>query len=83
MGKLAALFFTTIFLCYVMSQASRPQPAFLKDSSPKTPHLGVESEAEHELTVEERCEGIGEEECLIRRTLAAHVDYIYTQKHKP
>jgi len=23
------------------------------------------------------------EECLMRRTLAAHVDYIYTQKHKP
>jgi len=23
------------------------------------------------------------EECLMRRTLAAHVDYIYTQKNKP
>ena len=29
---------------------------------------------------EENCEGVGEEECfLIRRTLAAHTDYIYTQ----
>lgn len=33
---------------------------------------------------DESCEGVdGREECLMRRTLAAHVDYIYTQKHKP
>ncbi|KAK4260212.1 hypothetical protein QN277_003358 [Acacia crassicarpa] len=83
MGKLAALFFTTIFLCFVLSQASRPQPAFLKDSFAQTPHLGVESETEHEVTMDESCEGVGAEECLMRRTLAAHVDYIYTQKHKP
>ncbi|XP_020580701.1 phytosulfokines-like [Phalaenopsis equestris] len=25
------------------------------------------------------CDGVGEEECLMRRTLAAHIDYIYTQ----
>jgi len=29
------------------------------------------------------CEGLGEEECLMRRTLAAHTDYIYTQKNNP
>lgn len=33
--------------------------------------------------VEESCEGVGEEECLMRRTLAAHIDYIYTQKNNP
>ncbi|KAG2327174.1 hypothetical protein Bca52824_009902 [Brassica carinata] len=33
---------------------------------------------------EESCEGVGEEECvLIRRTLVAHTDYIYTQNHNP
>ncbi|PKA54252.1 Phytosulfokine [Apostasia shenzhenica] len=26
------------------------------------------------------CGGLGEEECLMRRTLAAHTDYIYTQE---
>ncbi|KAL0915790.1 hypothetical protein M5K25_013245 [Dendrobium thyrsiflorum] len=25
------------------------------------------------------CDGVGEEECLMRRTLVAHIDYIYTQ----
>ncbi|THU48102.1 hypothetical protein C4D60_Mb09t22680 [Musa balbisiana] len=29
----------------------------------------------------EGCEGAGEDECLVRRTLAAHTDYIYTQEH--
>ncbi|XP_022031034.2 uncharacterized protein LOC110931974 [Helianthus annuus] len=31
----------------------------------------------------ENCSGPGEEECLMRRTLAAHLDYIYTKKHQP
>ncbi|KAK9061914.1 hypothetical protein SSX86_019098 [Deinandra increscens subsp. villosa] len=34
--------------------------------------------------IEEGCEeGIGEDECLMRRTLVAHTDYIYTQKKNP
>lgn len=41
---------------------------------------GVEAE---KVDADENCEGIGKEECLMRRTLAAHVDYIYTQNHKP
>lgn len=41
----------------------------------------VASRAELE---DESCEGVeGTEECLMRRTLAAHTDYIYTNKHKP
>lgn len=36
------------------------------------------------VSVEDKCEGVAEEEdCLMRRTLAAHVDYIYTQKTNP
>ena len=40
-------------------------------------------EAERAEVVDENCEGLGEDECLMRRTLAAHIDYIYTQKEKP
>lgn len=40
-------------------------------------------EAEHADVADENCEGLGEEECLMRRTLVAHTDYIYTQKQKP
>lgn len=39
-------------------------------------------EGEKAMEVEDLCEGIGEDECLMRRTLAAHTDYLYTQKHK-
>ncbi|GLJ43407.1 hypothetical protein SUGI_0901950 [Cryptomeria japonica] len=35
-----------------------------------------------ESTEELSCEGLEEEECLNRRSLAAHTDYIYTQHHK-
>ncbi|KAH9610009.1 hypothetical protein KSS87_011196 [Heliosperma pusillum] len=31
----------------------------------------------------ENCHGLNEEECLMRRTLVAHTDYIYTQSHNP
>lgn len=33
--------------------------------------------------IEENCKSISEEDCLMRRTLVAHTDYIYTQKEKP
>jgi len=33
---------------------------------------------------EENCSNVDdEEECLMRRTLSAHVDYIYTRQHNP
>ena len=41
-------------------------------------------ETEQEINdVEGNCNNVDdeEEECWMRRTLAAHVDYIYTQKH--
>ncbi|KAJ0744068.1 putative phytosulfokine [Helianthus annuus] len=31
----------------------------------------------------ENCTGVGEEECLMRRTRAAHLDYIYTNNNQP
>ncbi|CAK8573818.1 unnamed protein product [Lathyrus sativus] len=36
-----------------------------------------------DVDIEENCEGINEDDCLMRRTLVAHTDYIYTQKQKP
>ncbi|CAB4314473.1 unnamed protein product [Prunus armeniaca] len=73
MARVKALFFLAVLLCSTLVYAARPEPAF----SAKTQIEGVETE------VDESCEGAGEEECLMRRTLAAHVDYIYTQKHNP
>ncbi|THG19409.1 hypothetical protein TEA_025794 [Camellia sinensis var. sinensis] len=36
-----------------------------------------------EIDNEESCEGGNKEKCLIKRTLVAHIDYIYTQKPPP
>ncbi|XP_061355648.1 phytosulfokines 3-like [Gastrolobium bilobum] len=68
---LALLFF---FLFLTFTYAGRRDPA----SSPV-----ISSKTQHGVLEEENCEGIGEEECLMRRTLVAHTDYIYTQKQKP
>ncbi|CAK7347397.1 unnamed protein product [Dovyalis caffra] len=74
MCKLATLFTVALLLSFTLTYAARPQPVLSDDS--------LDFKAD-EAAVVESCEGLGEEECLMRRTLAAHVDYIYTQKHKP
>ncbi|KAI4315095.1 hypothetical protein L6164_027941 [Bauhinia variegata] len=74
MAKLSALFFVALFLCFTFANAARPLPS-------NTQHGVVQTERDE--AVDESCDGVTEEECLMRRTLAAHIDYIYTQKHKP
>ncbi|OMO56434.1 Phytosulfokine [Corchorus capsularis] len=81
MAKLATLFILTLFLLSTLSFATRSGPVFSTDSSAKTQSEGVETEESE--GVEVSCEGVNEDECLMRRTLAAHLDYIYTQKQKP
>ncbi|KAL2317857.1 hypothetical protein Fmac_031733 [Flemingia macrophylla] len=76
MSKVATLITFLLLLSFNLIYASRPnavsslQLRGLKD---------IELKAEMD---DENCEE-GTEECLMRRTLAAHTDYIYTQKHKP
>ncbi|KAB1998449.1 hypothetical protein ERO13_D12G076500v2 [Gossypium hirsutum] len=87
MAKLATFYFLTLLLVSTLSFAARSGPAFPNQSPTKTQAKGitvVETEVEQSIeAVEDSCQGVGEEECLMRRTLAAHVDYIYTQNHKP
>ncbi|XP_041018445.1 phytosulfokines-like [Juglans microcarpa x Juglans regia] len=77
--KLISTLFTIALLLSSLADltyAARPEPAFPGDSL-----AGVKPQ---KVEVDESCEGVeGKEECLMRRTLAAHLDYIYTQKHKP
>ncbi|KAM5576856.1 phytosulfokines-like [Rosa sericea] len=77
-----ALFFIALLLCSTIASAARPEPAFsaVATNSEKTQLGAVETE---QADTEQSCAGVGEEECLMRRTLAAHIDYIYTQKTKP
>ncbi|KAL5788026.1 hypothetical protein ACOSP7_004975 [Xanthoceras sorbifolium] len=80
-SKVSALCIAALLLSFfTLSCTARPQPSF-SDVTPLNTDQTEDVEAEKLL--EEKCEGAGEEECLMRRTLAAHVDYIYTQKNKP
>ncbi|KAE8704847.1 Phytosulfokines 3 [Hibiscus syriacus] len=80
MAKVATFFILTLLLVSTVSFAARFGPALPNQSQAEG--LAVETEQSSD-AVEDSCDGVGEEECLMRRTLAAHVDYIYTQKHKP
>ncbi|KAK8625919.1 hypothetical protein V6N13_057074 [Hibiscus sabdariffa] len=75
MSRLCTLFITAFVFNFMLCHAARPDPTL-----PLTQHLGVEAES---MDVDSNCEGVGKEECLMKRTLAAHVDYIYTQHHHP
>ncbi|CAN4112078.1 unnamed protein product [Withania somnifera] len=59
--------------------ASRPMGTPYHDV---TPMEHSKDKTSRNVEVEDRCEGLGEDECLMRRTLEAHLDYIYTQRHK-
>ncbi|GMJ12869.1 phytosulfokine 4 precursor [Hibiscus trionum] len=72
-SKVIVIFFLLFFT--LSASAARPQPA----TRIKAQYLDGEVEK-----AEDSCNGIEEDdECLMRRTLAANVDYIYTQNSKP
>ncbi|KAE8695971.1 Phytosulfokine [Hibiscus syriacus] len=73
MAKLATFLVLTLLLVSTLSFAARSGPAL---------HT-AKIQGDQGIAVDDNCDGLGEEECLMRRTLAAHVDYIYTQEHNP
>ncbi|XP_043708986.1 phytosulfokines-like [Telopea speciosissima] len=58
-----------------LAYAARPESFLLNNSPVKTKYASSEEV--------DSCDGVGEEECLMRRSLNAHTDYIYTQDIKP
>ncbi|KFK34247.1 hypothetical protein AALP_AA5G120100 [Arabis alpina] len=79
MAKFTTIFFMALLLCSTLTYAARLVPTITTASSNEITVKEIEGDKVDE---EESCKGIGEEECLIRRTLVAHTDYIYTQNHK-
>ncbi|CAH9091147.1 unnamed protein product [Cuscuta epithymum] len=81
MSKLTSFSIVAFLLLQGMFQAvSRPVRAF-------TGVTPVASNRVDEMDINRgmegnSCGGEGEEDCLMRRTLEAHLDYIYTQKGK-
>ncbi|KAG6394276.1 hypothetical protein SASPL_144860 [Salvia splendens] len=73
----ASTFFVVLLLLFSLSSAARRTPTANErvDATDKVVTEGTQ--------VEDSCNGITENECLMRRTLNAHLDYIYTQQHNP
>ncbi|KAL3640350.1 hypothetical protein CASFOL_015318 [Castilleja foliolosa] len=74
MSKPTTVCIVALLLCLTLCSAAR-RPALLDKVV-----------AEHQVKTEEgqveaSCQGISDEECLMGRDLAAHLDYIYTQSH--
>ncbi|MED6217077.1 hypothetical protein PIB30_014278 [Stylosanthes scabra] len=90
-NKFATFFITLVLLHSFISliHASRPNFASLNNgfsSLTKDDIMGTKEATIMEALEDEKSNCVEEgssEECLMRRTLAAHTDYIYTQKHNP
>ncbi|URE05679.1 Phytosulfokine precursor protein (PSK) [Musa troglodytarum] len=78
LSKHAVSLFLALLLLASLTQAARPQPADSRNDQGE-----VADEAGFDRTTDEECGGISEDECLMRRTLVARTDYIYTQGKKP
>ncbi|KAL5558697.1 hypothetical protein UlMin_034908 [Ulmus minor] len=81
MAKFVNLLTIALLLSFALAFAARPEPAL-------STHLPLNSQkseivGENMLDVEDVCNGIGTDDCLERRTLMAHTDYIYTQDNNP
>ncbi|KAK9071093.1 hypothetical protein SSX86_009661 [Deinandra increscens subsp. villosa] len=73
-SSITTLCMIAILLVSMLScTVARPIPT---SNAFETHHTG-----EEEVVKVNACAGLGEEECLMRRTLAAHLDYIYTNKN--
>ncbi|MBA0691747.1 hypothetical protein Goari_009359 [Gossypium aridum] len=93
MSKLFTLFIAALLLNFMLCYAARPDPAFLLTKHQAlflsflfflpNPIISIFLLFFVGVDVDDNCEGVGKEESLMRRTLAAHLDYIYTQNHKP
>ncbi|RZC62803.1 hypothetical protein C5167_024578 [Papaver somniferum] len=83
MSRLSKTLFLISLLLFMSLGAStaRPEPVHPNDSSPLNNQHQADGDQE-DVNEETNCEGVGGDECLMRRTLIAHTDYIYTQKKK-
>nr|GLL48959.1 phytosulfokines-like [Ipomoea trifida]GMD80777.1 phytosulfokines 3-like [Ipomoea batatas]GMD94655.1 phytosulfokines 3-like [Ipomoea batatas]GMD96416.1 phytosulfokines 3-like [Ipomoea batatas]GMD99478.1 phytosulfokines 3-like [Ipomoea batatas] len=73
MSRVSSIIILAFLLSTTLAFAVRPL-----DHPTQLNVQGVGAEIE-----EEKCGGLDEDECLKRRTLNAHLDYIYTQNAHP
>ncbi|XP_019086185.1 PREDICTED: putative phytosulfokines 4 [Camelina sativa] len=83
MKNLSTLLTIALLLCAAMQTCTaRPEPAYFASfttSLAETLSLEMIESKLHDV-VGESCDKEDDEDCLMRRALTAHLDYIYTQK---
>ncbi|XP_024014225.1 phytosulfokines 2 isoform X1 [Eutrema salsugineum] len=84
MANFSALLTIALLLCSTLMCTARPDPALSASITiidQADPCNMQEKKIEGKMDEEENCSA-DDEDCLMRRSLVAHVDYIYTQKQK-
>ncbi|KMT19078.1 hypothetical protein BVRB_1g014760 [Beta vulgaris subsp. vulgaris] len=82
MSKVVTSFFTLILLTFMLS-FTVSRLGRCDQVPPQNQHSGYTDMTGAEINDEINCKGLEKDECLFRRSLAAHLDYIYTQKQQP
>ncbi|CAD5182184.1 unnamed protein product [Musa acuminata subsp. malaccensis] len=78
MAKCVTFFVIAVLLSFSLGRAARHEPVDPRNTQQEV--LGAEADGFER--VDEGCGAANEEECLMRRTLVAHTDYIYTQGNR-
>uniref|UniRef100_A0A1J3FWG7 Phytosulfokine n=2 Tax=Noccaea caerulescens TaxID=107243 RepID=A0A1J3FWG7_NOCCA len=84
MANFSTLLMIALLLCFTLMCTARPDQTFSASITivPADPcNLEKKIDGKLDDVSEENC-GADDEDCLMRRSLVAHVDYIYTQKQK-
>ncbi|ESQ46205.1 hypothetical protein EUTSA_v10000381mg [Eutrema salsugineum] len=83
MANFSALLTIALLLCSTLMCTARPDPALSASITiiDQADPCNMEKKIEGKMDEEENCSA-DDEDCLMRRSLVAHVDYIYTQKQK-
>ncbi|GAA0174346.1 hypothetical protein LIER_27754 [Lithospermum erythrorhizon] len=72
-----------LLFCFMVTSCVATRQHFLKEAE-LMENKHYEGAQVKDIGIEEGCDGLkNNEDCLMRRTLAAHLDYIYTQNKKP
>ncbi|MBA0648090.1 hypothetical protein Gotur_006842 [Gossypium turneri] len=78
--KMAKSFFFLILALLLLSTAQNRPLSTTNRQQADDPQMPFSS-PESSFTDDDECKGLNGEECLIKRSLIAHTDYIYTQRN--
>ncbi|GJZ50303.1 phytosulfokines 3-like protein [Tanacetum coccineum] len=79
MPRVTIVFFALVLVLFCNVSTEARHVPVLVDAVTST----ITTSTNKDVAQESSCVGVGKEECLMRRTLVGHLDYIYTQEKNP